>query len=283
MQRTIVPKGKYRSQSIAPGVTLESFYPGGKNGPNREVHADVPGGQTWSDMLLLGSSEDAFQLLLPDIRMPPNQYWPLHWHDAWTAVLLLEGQCCIGDWWMQPGDVFVTEPSLEYGPLVSGPQGCRLFEIFAKAHLALGGYAPEYRGHPTLQGTNAAFQERSDLNRRNVGHQVLHCDGVPGIVKTRLSPGASWNLGLGDDPDRGVMKDTRLDAGKTLPAHSYDDWHGILVFEGSLRIAGLTLSKDDYLVIAPNRRVEEIHAGPNGVQLLELARTARGMDARPLV
>src|SRR5260221_9970291 len=109
MRRTIGPSGKYRSQELYPGVLYESFYPGGKEGPNREVLADVPGGQTWSDLLLLGSKDDPFQMLVPDIRMPPNQYWPLHWHDCWTVVLILEGQCCIGDWWMKPGDVFITE------------------------------------------------------------------------------------------------------------------------------------------------------------------------------
>lgn len=281
MQRTIVPSGKYYSQELFPGVLHERFYPGGKNGPNGEVLADVPGGQTWSDIVLLGSREDAFQLLLPDIRMPPNQYWPLHWHDAWTVVLLLEGRCCIGDWWMQPGDVFITEPSLEYGPLVSGPQGCRLFEIFAKAHLAPGGYAPEYRDHPTLRGTNAVFAERSTLNKRNDGRQVLPCDGIKGITKTRLSPGAQWDLGEPDDPDRGVMKDTRLAPQQRLPAHRYDDWHAILVFDGTVRIAGRTLGKDDYLVIRPGARVEGLWAGPQGAQLLELARTARGIAAQP--
>jgi hypothetical protein len=43
-----------------------------------------------------------------------------------------------------------------------------------------------------------------------------------------------------------------------------------------------SLSKDEYLIIRPRSRLEEIQAGPQGVQLLELARTARGMAAHPL-
>jgi hypothetical protein len=282
MRRTISPSGRYRSQEVSPGVLFESFYTGGKQGPNREVLADVPGGQTWSDMLLLGSRDDAFQMLVPDIRMPPNQYWPLHWHDCWTVVLILEGQCCIGDWWMSPGDVFITVPSLEYGPLVSGPQGVRLFEIFGKAHLAPGGYAAEYRDHPTLQGTNAAFFERSALNIRNAGRQILPCEGVAGVTKTHLTDGMLLNLGDSDDPDRGMLKVTQLAAGTRLPAHQYDDWHAALILDGMLQIGGRSLQRDDYLTIRPGSRVDEIQVGTKGAQLLELARTEKGMARRPL-
>jgi hypothetical protein len=277
MPRIIVPTEKYASQLLLPGVSLESFYPGGKNGPNGECLLNTPGGQGWTETLLLGDKDDSFQMLVPDIRLPANQCWPLHWHDCWTAVLVLEGQCLIGDWWMQPGDVFITEPSLEYGPLVIGPQGCRLFEIFAQAHLSPGGYAPEYRDHPTLQGTRAVFSERSSLNKRNEGRQTLPCDGVKGITKTCLSAGAQWDLGERGDPERGILEDSRLAPKERLPAHRYDDWHAILVLAGSLHIAGRTLSKDDYLVIRPNGRIDEIEAGADGAQLLELSRTSRGL------
>jgi hypothetical protein len=282
MQRTIVPAERYHSQELSPGVWLARFYPGGKDGPNGEVHLNTPGGQTWSDTLVLGEQTDAFQMLVPDIRLPANQYWPLHWHDCWTAVLVLEGQCLIGDWWMQPGDVFITEPSLEYGPLVISPQGCRMFEIFAKAHLSRGGYAPEYRDHPTLRHTQAVFTERSPLNRRNEGRQILPCKGVPGITQSKLSPDAEWNLGEATDPERSILKDSRLSPGRGLRPHQYDDWHAILVMEGSLRIAGHTLAPDDYLLIRPRCRVEAIEAGAGGAQLLELSRTARGAVARPI-
>ena len=283
MPRTIAPKDRYRSHELSSGVLLGSFHPGGKEGPNHEVLADVPGGQTWSDLLLLGGKDEPFQLLVPDIRMPANQYWPLHWHDCWTVVLIIEGQCCIGDWWMKPGDVFITIPSLEYGPLVSGPQGCRLFEIFAQAHLAPGGYAPEYRDHPTLHGTSAVFIERSALNQRNVGRQILPCDNVPGITKTRLTPELEVNLGDVNDPERGSLKSTSLKANQQLlPAHRYEDWHAVVVLDGTVQIGGQTLGKDDYLTIRPGSRVDAIAAGAQGAQLLELALTARGMKAHAL-
>ena len=282
MQRVIVPTGGYHSEPLSPGVLLGRFYPGGKDGPNGELHFDLPGGQTWTDSILIGDQDDPFQILVPDIRMPANQYWPLHWHDCWTAVVILEGRCLIGDWWMQPGDVFITIPGLEYGPLLVGPKGCRLLEIFARAHLLNGGYAPEYRDHPTLQGTHAVFSERSALNKRNEGRQTLPCDGVENIIKGRLSAGAQWDLGASDDPDRGVMQDRRLSPGERLPAHQYDDWHAMLVLDGTLQIAGRTLGKDDYLLIRPHSHVAEIEGGAHGAQLLELSRVACGMAPRPI-
>lgn len=281
MQRTIVPESRFHSEPIAPGVSLERFYPGGREGPNHECLMPTPGGQTWSDMLVLGCEEDDFQMMIPDIRMPANQYWPMHWHDCWTVVFLLEGECRIGDWWMKPGDVFITIPSLEYGPLVVGPEGCRLFEIFAQAHLSPGGYAPEYHDHPTLEGSPKVFLERSPLNQRNEGRQTLSCDGVPGIWKSRFEPGTRWDLGEADDPDRGVMEDVRLDAGEEIAPHSYGDWHAILVMDGTLEIAGHTLGKDHFLRIEPDSTVERMRAGPGGARLLHLARTARGADRRP--
>src|SRR6202008_2658984 len=109
------------SEELAPGVLLQRFYPGGKDGPNGEVRLATPGGQVWSGIVMLGDDRSPFQMTLPDIRLPANQIWPLHWHDCWTLVVIVEGQCLIGDWWMQAGDVFIAAPSLEYGPLVIGP------------------------------------------------------------------------------------------------------------------------------------------------------------------
>lgn len=270
------------SRRLSPGVRLEHLAPGGRDGPNRDVLALLPGGQTWSDIVFLGSEEDDFQVTLPDIRLPANQYWPLHWHDCWIGILVLEGSCLVGDWWMAPGDVLVTAAALEYGPLLIGPEGCRMFEIFANHALHAGGYAPEYRDHPTLKGTASRFMERSALNRRNDGRQTLPLDGVEGVVKGRLSPGAHWDLGEPGDPDRAVMKDTRLSAGERLAAHTYDDWHVLIVLGGELRIAGERMVRDAMLVVEPGGQVPETVAGDAGVALFELSRTARGMARRAL-
>lgn len=276
MPRALSTPQRHFSEEIAPGIVHQKFYPGGVAGPNGETRNPFPGGQTWSDIVMLGGPDSDFIMALPDIRMPPNQYWPLHWHDCWTVVLLVEGTCCVGDWWMKPGDVFVTIPSLEYGPLVVGPEGCRLFEIFGNLMTSRGGYAPEYRDHPTLRDGDHAFFERSALNRRNEGRQTLPLDGVEGIWKDRLEPGRVWNLGDDNDPQRCLMKDTRLAAGEALAPAASADWNAIVVMDGSIEVAGRSLGRDELLLIQPGAQVPAITGGANGAQLLDLARTARG-------
>lgn len=275
--RSLVPSEHYHLEELAPGVTFRRLYPGGMLGPDAITRNAIPGGQTWSEIVMLGTAEDDFIMALPDIRMPPNQIWPLHWHDCWTVVAILEGTCQIGDWYMAPGDVFIAAPSIEYGPLLIGPGGCRLLEIFGDLALSPGGYSPEYRDHPTLQGGNHVFKPREGVNRRNEGRSSLPLDGVEGIWKTRLSPGWNWDLGEAGDPDRGVVRDTRLAPGETIAARTHADWYAALVIDGSMDVAGRTLVRDDVLLAEREAPVPEAVAGPDGVQLLELFRTARAL------
>lgn len=272
--RSRVPSEHFHVEQLAPGVTFRRLYPGGMLGPEAIVRNDIPGGQTWSEIVMLGTEQDDFIMGLPDIRLPPNQIWPMHWHDCWTVVVILEGKCLIGDWYMEPGDVFVAGPSIEYGPLLIGPMGCRLFEIFADVALSPGGYGPEYRDHPTLQGGNHAFKPREGVNKRNEGHSALSLEGAEGMWKTRLSPGWSWNLGDADDPQRGVVRDTRLPAGIALPARTRGDSYGAVVMDGSVELGGKVLVRDDVLVAERGATIPAMTAGAEGVQLLEHFRTA---------
>jgi hypothetical protein len=105
---------------------------------------------------------------------------------------------------------------------------------------------------------------------------------VKGFVKGHLSAGAQWDLGESGDPDRGVMGVSRLSPKEQRAAHSYDDWHALIVLDGLMHIAGRTLGKDDLLLIRPNSPVDKIEAGANGTQLLEVSRTARGTTPRPV-
>jgi hypothetical protein len=226
---------------------------------------------------MLGAEGDSVIMTLPDIRLPPNQCLPMHWHDCWTILIIVEGKVIIGDWYAQDQDVFVAAPGVEYGPIVAGPMGCRLFELFGDLSLAPGGYGPEYRDHPTLQGGNFAFKERIAPNLGNTGHSILPVDGVPGLWKARLEPGRSWDLGDPGDPERGVMADCRLGAGESRAARKAGDWWAALVLAGSAEAAGRTLVRDDVLVAEPGGALPELVAGAGGVQLLEMARTSRGM------
>jgi len=280
MPRTIVHE-KQPPEALAPGLWLDQMQPGGRRGPADEVLGPMRGGQVWTDMFLLGAQADAFQMMVPDIRLPANQYWPLHWHDCWIAVVILDGTCLIGDWWMEKGDVLISAAGLEYGPLVIGPDGCQMFEIFARAHEQQGGYAPEYRDHPTLKDGQHAFKAREGVNRRNEGTMCLPCDGVEGLIKGHLRHGERWDLGEADDPDRGVMRYTVLRAGEGIAGHSHAEWHGFFVMAGSLRLGERELSAGQVIIAEPLARLEEIKAGTAGAELFEVARTARGMGVEP--
>ena len=144
--RSMVPAEHFHVEPLAAGVTLRRLYPGGMVGPNGETRIDIPGGQTWSEMVALGTEQDDFIFGLPDIRLPPNQIWPMHWHDCWTVVVVLEGKCLIGDWYMDVGDVFVAAPSVEYGPLIIGTMGSRILEIFADLVLSTRRPNPDHCG-----------------------------------------------------------------------------------------------------------------------------------------
>jgi hypothetical protein len=246
-------------------------------GPNRECYNDLPGGQVWSESFMLGTPDDDFIMCVPEIRMPPNQMFPMHWHDCWTAVALLEGKCMIGDWYMQPGDVFVAAPSIEYGPLVPGPMGCRVLEIFGDLSLSPGGYSPEYRDHLTLLGGNHVFKEREGVNRRNHGHSRLPVEGTSGMWKARLEPGWRFDLGDADDPDRPVLRYTRLEAGEAIPARARGDWYGGLVLAGSAEFAGRRLVRDDVVIAERGAQVPALVAGSDGVEILENFRTTRAL------
>jgi hypothetical protein len=264
-------------ESLAPGVTRSRLQPGGRHGPNGETRMSTPGGQGWNDIWLLGGEHDAFLTIIPDIRLPPNQFWPLHWHDCWIAVVIVDGWCLIGDWWMEPGDVLISAAELEYGPVVAGPDGCQLFEVGAQAHLFAGGYAPEYADHLTLQGSGPfTFKPRSARNRRNDGKQALPVDGVDGLTKSRVEPGNRWDLGDPKDPERAIMGCVAWAPGETIAAHSYGDWHWALVTRGSARLGDHELTTDDVVVAEPGAHVPELVAGPEGVEWFEVARTPAG-------
>jgi quercetin dioxygenase-like cupin family protein len=262
---------------LAPGVTRSRLEPGGRFGPQGETRMSTPGGQGWNDIWLLGTEHDPFMTIIPDIRLPPNQLWPLHWHDCWIAVVIVEGLCLIGDWWMEPGDLLISAAQLEYGPVVAGPEGCQLFEVGAQAHLFAGGYAPEYADHVTLQGSGPfTFEPRSALNQRNEGRQVLPVDGVDGLAKGHLAQGHRWDLGDPTDPNRATMRCVAFAAGAEIPPHSYGDWHWALVTRGSARLGPHELTEDDVVVVEPGVQVPQVVAGREGIEWFEIARTPAG-------
>ena len=272
------------ARQLTAGVTVDRLKPGGKDGPDGAVRdSDQLGGGAWFENFSVGSMDDPWRLAIPDVRMAPNQIWPMHWHDCWLAVIVLDGSCMVGDWWMERGDVLITPATVEYGPLLNGPKGCQLLEIFARDILSGGGYAPEYHDHPTLTYLQskksvapAAFFPRPKVSEHNIGRQTTPLDTVPGASTGHLNGGGRWDLGDADDPDRGVMLDTKLPAGVTVPSHRHRDWRGVLLFEGSMRVGDEELTRDHLLIIEPDAEVPEFEVGSEGVHLLECAKTTAG-------
>lgn len=286
--KTARPIPVAHGERLVPGVTATRLEPGGANGPDDVVRSDVMGGLVWQDHWYLGSDDDGFRMCIPDIRMPANQIWPLHWHDDWMFITVLDGSVLVGDWVMRRGDVLVTAPYVEYGPLLNGPRGCQLLEVFSRNKKG-GGYAAEYHDHPTLVGPGRLryrpgvykygpagvfnFAARPAGAERNEGNQTMKIDGTPGLVKGSLAGGGRWDLGVGDDPDRGVALGTRLAPGEKIPAHQLRDWRWSLVTEGDLVLGGRRLGVDDIVISEPNVAVPEAVAGSSGARLLELCRT----------
>jgi hypothetical protein len=229
--------------------------------------------------------------------MPANQIWPLHWHDDWMFITILDGSVLVGDWVMRPGDVLVTAPDVEYGPLLNGPRGCQLLEVFSHNSKG-GGYSPEYHDHPTLVGPGRLlyrpdifkygpagvfhFVPRPAGAQRNDGHQTMKIDDTAGLTKGRLDPGSRWDLGPPGDPDRGAALATVLEPGETVPAHQLGDWRWSLITEGELTLGGRKLTRDDIIITEPNVPVPGMVAGPGGTRLLELCRTVAGEVRHPL-
>lgn len=269
-------------ETVAPGVNRSWLEPGGKDGPGGIVRdSDQPGGCTWTEIWSLGQPEDDWRMLIPDIRMAPNQIWPLHWHDCWTAVVVLDGSLLMGDWWMGRGDVLIAAPGVEYGMLLNGPKGCQLLEIFARDVLSPGGYGEEYRDHPTLvylKGVETIdFFSRPPALVDNGRRQVVPVDGTPGLQKGRLDGNARWDLGDPDDPERGIVFDRKLPAKAALPPASARDWRGAIVLDGSMTVGDSAFGTGDILIAEPGAKVPAIEAGPQGAHLLELARTAAAL------
>jgi hypothetical protein len=95
--------------------------------------------------------------------------------------------------------------------------------------------------------------------------------------KSRLEPGWQWHLGAPNDPDRSVVRDTRMTASGTIPKTRRGDWYAALVLDGSIEMSGRTLIRDDVIIAERGATVPEIVAGRGGVQLLESFRTTRAL------
>jgi hypothetical protein len=64
------------------------------------------------------------------IEYPPNFRVPAHQHVCGHVEVILEGALRVGDDWEHAGDIRVVPARRSYGPLISGPEGCKALEYF---------------------------------------------------------------------------------------------------------------------------------------------------------
>ena len=270
-------------------MTFHHLEPGGKDGPGGAVRdSNMLGGGVTMDTYSVGGADEPWRLAVPDVRMAPNQFWPMHWHGCWIAVIVLDGCAMLGDWWMYRGDVLIAPARVEYGPVLNGPEGCQLLEIFARDVDSWSGYSPEFRDHPTLTHMydlnstdperSVVFGERPADCVHNAGYQTTPLATVPGLLTGSLRGRQRWDLGEADDPERGVMLDTKLLPGTKIPSHHYRDWRAAFVFAGSAHAGDTALAEGDLLVVERGTEVGELVVGSEGVHLLEFAKSAAAVE-----
>ena len=194
-------------EDIAQGIHRLRIQPGGAAGPdNCVIDSDDLGGGMWSDSWLVGSAEDPWYMFNTEVRMAPNQYFPAHWHGAWISVIVWDGTILFGDWWMKPGDILISPANTEYGPLLPGPKGCQLFEVFGTNIGWEAAFAPEYHDQPTIGfyynrgGGQPIFRERPPGSEHNRGHQITPLKSIPGFVTGSFDGSGRWDLGDAGDP-----------------------------------------------------------------------------------
>ena len=81
----------------------------------------------------LGKSTAEQCSIVTYVRLEAGDPAPRHAHAGWTINIVVEGSCRLEDFpdvVLGPGHILTCEPNLQYGPVIPGPQGVTLFEIF---------------------------------------------------------------------------------------------------------------------------------------------------------
>jgi hypothetical protein len=115
---------------------------------------------------VLGDEANEAAAVIELLRMPPGYVLSRHHHSTWRFEILLQGSVTIGELTLRPGDIFITRPDEDYGPLTAGPDGVTSLEMFSAS-----------------DGVDATFDmstvddERLDLMRRAA--RALKAQGRP--------------------------------------------------------------------------------------------------------
>jgi len=80
---------------------------------------------------VLGEEDDPSAAVIEVLRLPPNYVLSRHHHSSHRFEMVVQGSVTVGDTTFRSGDIFITKPGEEYGPLTAGPEGCLSLEIFS--------------------------------------------------------------------------------------------------------------------------------------------------------
>lgn len=79
----------------------------------------------------IGSPDQERRPLLAFVRYPPGARVPAHWHDTDYCSIVIDGEIEITRQRHGPGSIRIVKARTAYGPLVVGPEGCRVIDVFA--------------------------------------------------------------------------------------------------------------------------------------------------------
>lgn len=74
----------------------------------------------------------------------PNLILERHGHKSDHTIFIIEGEVTISGHVCTPGTLIVLEEGAEFGPLIAGPNGCRLLEHYAGDPMPVPKNKPEY-------------------------------------------------------------------------------------------------------------------------------------------
>ena len=80
---------------------------------------------------VLGEEDDSSAAVIEMLRLPPNYVLSRHHHTSHRFEVVIQGSVTVGELTFGPGDIFITAPNEEYGPLTAGPEGCLSVEMFS--------------------------------------------------------------------------------------------------------------------------------------------------------
>ncbi len=91
----------------------------------RRVEVDGQRASVWNKMMDM--TEDR---TVAYTRYDPNMILARHSHYTDEVIYIIEGEVTVGDQRWPKGTVAVLEHGTFFGPLITGPEGCLLFEVF---------------------------------------------------------------------------------------------------------------------------------------------------------